>query len=297
MTKILITGANSNLGKNLLKVVITTTDYEVIALASEKQKIEIALEEIGCGDQVNQRVTAVSNQVFLNGCEINDIDIAIHMAFARRFRSDAEIADSIVFAKKIFQKCEVLNIPNIINLSSAGIYGNQSEARTEETIPAPDSLYSMAKYATEIIFDTVCQNAKKKTNLRLCSVMQSQRLVQELCRQAKEDKVIKLIGGMQRFSYIDIEDAAEALLAFIKYEGNWKPAYNIANTGNVYSLVEIAEIVSDITAQTYGYKPEIVIEPKNIQLNCEVNGLLFETETGWKAKYKMRDMICRIWNG
>ena len=45
MKKILLTGANGMLGAKIIKILIKTTDYDILAVASSENKLKAKLEQ------------------------------------------------------------------------------------------------------------------------------------------------------------------------------------------------------------------------------------------------------------
>lgn len=294
---ILITGSSGFIGGKVIKRLIEDGSYYIFALASSAERINEMLvrENIKCCDAI----TSVSNLEFLSPEYIpSEIYGVLHLAFSRRNRTETEIARSIDFAYKIYEKLAKYKVPKVINLSSQSVYGNTKDFRTEDTPVAPNSLYSFAKYASEKIFDACYSNIHvDKTNVRLDSVIQSQNLVQTLFKQAIEKGVISLKGGKQRFSYIDYHDVAEAILALLKTSCRWKPIYNVGLNRKRYTLIEIAELVRSVTRK-YGYKiPSIEIKKQDILIWAGMDSSLFSNDTGWNPKYDIEKMVERIFWG
>ena len=197
MEKILITGANGMLGGKIIRQIMETTDFDVVAVAASKDKIEAMSEREAIGE--NDRIHFLSNEAFLSG-EITEalsgIGGAVHLAFSRRIRPASDIAASIDFSERVFHRFTEIGAERVINLSTQAVYGNVNGMRKETMDPAPESIYAMAKYATERIFELCMKTAsiQNYTSLRLDLVVQSQNLLPDLCRQAKVG-IIQLRGG------------------------------------------------------------------------------------------------------
>ena len=292
---VLVTGANGLLGRHLIQCLVGQSDYSIIAVGRSRDKVRNALEQEGLG--ANGRICILSNDELLSeGYALKNIYGAVHLAFSRHGHSEADIASSIEYSMKVFNKLASSGINNVINVSSQGVYGNISRIRSIEEPVSPNTLYSMAKYATEKILEQVycTQIHDNITSIRMDNVIQSQNLVKALCRQAKEAGMLQLRGGSQVFSYIDMEDAAEAIAALLNYKGKWAPVYNVGHNQTRYNLLEIADMVAD-TAEKNGYKrPEVVLEEEPIELWAGMDTSLFMADTKWKPQYDIRMMIERI---
>ncbi len=294
MKRILITGANGFLGGRVTKQLINNTNYDIVTVASSEDKVTDMIAREGI-TQAN-RLHFLSNQMLLDSDTVlTNVYGAIHLAFARRACPAEDIASSLNFASAVFKKLAQSNINRVINLSSQGIYGNTEDFRTEQTPPAPTNHYTMAKYASEVIFNTYFENSDvpNYTNMRLDLVVQSQNLVPALCRQAKSGK-IQLKGGEQRFSFIDVEDAASGVVFMLNSSDGWEKVYNLGWNRKRYKLPEVAEIVADVAVE-HGYtRPEIILDKQDISLWAGMDSSRFIMHTGWQPRIDMHDMTEQI---
>ena len=292
---VLITGANGNIGRKLLVNLLNNTSAAIYAVASSEEKVYSALDAEGVKN--TERIFAVKSDEFLSESWDNIFDFdAVHLAFSRRNKPNEDIADSIDYSDKVFKKLKKLNANRVINLSSQGVYGNCREIRTESTKPAPSSQYTMAKYASEKIFNIYFSDMPgSAANIRLDSVVQSQNLVQALCRQAKYDGLIKLKGGDQCFSYIDINDAASALLALLKYDGRWNNVYNVGLNNGRITLLELAGKIADYSRKSSGNAVKIDLDRQPTDIWAGMDASSFMKDTGWTPMYSIEDMIAHMY--
>ena len=106
MKTIAITGASGNLGGLLVEHLLQTTDWEVITFSSND--IDKWMN--------NPRIHQYRNTQILDVFPLLQVDILVHFAFARRFRSNADIASSLDFSEKVFKAvrnhatCRLVNI-------------------------------------------------------------------------------------------------------------------------------------------------------------------------------------------
>lgn len=288
---ILITGANGFLGGKITQKIITDTELDVIAVASSEEKVLSMCEKEGVD---KSRVHFLSNsEMLMPDTELNDVFGAVHLAFARRVRPAVDIASSLTYATAVFHKLANSNIDRIINMSSQGVYGATEEIRTEDTPPAPENHYTMAKYASEVLFNDILSNCPHYTNFRLDLVAQSQNIIKGLCKSAKEGK-INLKGGKQVFSFIDGEDVAEAVVAMLKADGGWETIYNVGWNQKRYTLVELAEIVAEAAIKC-GYKrPEIELTEADISLWAGMNSSRFIEKAGWRPSTGLFETVVSL---
>lgn len=294
MKKILLTGSNGMLGGKLTSHLLNTTDCEIIAVTFTEDMVREMIER----EEITQRerVHFLSNDELLDDkTALDNVYGAVHLAFARRVFPAKDIASSIDFAAAVFRKLAQGGVERVINLSSQGVYGKTEEFRTESTPPAPETQYTMAKYAAEVLFDNYMKNSAVKdyTNLRLDLVVQSQNLIPSLCRQAKEGK-ISLRGGEQRFSFIDADDAVRAIAAMLFSGADWESVYNVGWNRRRYTLTEAAEAVAAVSEQLGYGKPEISLDTQDISLWAGMDSSRFTVHTGWKPEITFEQMIERI---
>ena len=280
---IAITGAGGFLGQSLINKIVQQTSWNVIAFTSS----------FGGGNDT-ARLIYYNNDRLEEVLRDNDIDIILHLAFSRRFRSSTEIAMSIDFSYRVY-KSALNNKCRVVNLSTVGIYGQNETFLSEKDLPAPDSLYSMAKYASEGLLESVFSGQEERvTNLRLSGIAQSQRVLPIFIEQAKTVGKINIQGGTQQFSWIDIDDATEAIIALFRYTGEWKPIYNVTLNRYRYSIVEVANIVAEV-AKEKGYKStEISVTPSDMTVYVGWNSDLFMQDTGWYPRVTLKETIRKM---
>ena len=288
--KIMITGAGGFLGNELLNQLSKNPKYKIIALTSKEDKIYRRFSN-------NKSITCY-NLYDINNKSIpwSDIDMIIHCAFARSYEGHS-LANSLEFTTSLLLKAKNEGVKGFINISSQSVYGGHSNPLWRESLQvSPDSTYSMAKYATEIIIKIICEDSQMKyTNLRLSSLVGPEldvRLVSKFVNNAINSKPIQIIGGKQILSFMHVKDAAEGLFALINIEKSiWKNTYNFGST-NRHTILEIAEIVKRIAPEYTSNPVSIEIEEKDVHIDSGMDSSLFYNDTGWKPKYDM-DAIVR----
>ncbi len=286
---VIITGVDGFLGGKITKRILTETDWHVLGLTLDLNMPEKMMEREGISH--SDRVQFMTNSDFLDpNFKKQNVYGVVHLAFSRRIQPATDIASSINFASSVFHKLAEIHADRIINMSSQGVYGNTDVIRTEDTPPAPENHYTMAKYASEVLFNDILRDTAHHTNFRLDLVAQSQNIIKGLCKSAKEGQ-INLKGGKQVFSFIDAEDVATAVVAMLKTEGDWATVYNVGWNRNRYTLTELAEIVAE-AAEKCGYnRPVIKLEEADIVLWAGMDSSRFMKKTGWEPKTQIKDTI------
>ncbi|MDP3387191.1 MAG: NAD(P)-dependent oxidoreductase [Eubacteriales bacterium] len=289
---ILISGAGGFLGGELIKQLGNNPNYNILALTSNKSKLKMRFKEI-------KNISYISVNDWNDGTFVwKSVDVLIHCAFT--IKSDNELlATSLEFTKKIFEDAKKHKVSSVINMSSKSVYGTKSKPLWMESLQvSPENSYALAKYASEIIADTVLRDSDTRyTSIRLASLIGpgfDMRAISKLIKSALENKTIKIVGGKQTFEFLDIRDAAGALISLISSsQEKWCPIYNLGNSERK-TIIEIANIVSCLASDYVDAPILIELEEKNTELDIGMDSSLFYDATGWKAQYTMRDTLDSI---
>ena len=293
---VLITGADGRLGGALVKVLTQRGEYGIVTVSLDKQMAYDMLER----EQIADREDIViwdQDDFFRKDWAGLNIETAIHMAFARGNRPSSEIANSLDYSWSVYQRLYDMKIPRIVYLSSQSVYGKVSAWRTEELPPSPESIYAMAKYAGEKLLEARFKGDSnfEYTVLRLDYVIQSQKLIPTLCKNAKEKGALTLRGGRQTFSYIDKSDVATAIAALLNYHGAWKTLYNVGPDRMRYSLMDMANMVVEAARSHGAGEIKVELTEDDTELWSGMDSSAFMRDTGWKPSMDVRQMIQTIY--
>lgn len=283
---IVLTGSGGRIGRSLIERILNQTSWRVLAFSSSLEETE----------RWNGRVIVHRNEDISALLPLmQGIDTCVHMAFSRRFNTNKDIALSLDFSS-LFFKSILASDCRVINLSSVGVYGLNSNFPDEKTPPSPDSLYSMAKYASEVLINSYFQGGERSfSNVRLSGVAQSQRVLPVFIDNAKNKGEIQITGGKQQFSWIDIMDAVDALIALIAYDGPWHSVYNVTLNKVRYQISELAEVVADVAELNGLDRTKITIIPNDDDpIRVGWNSELFMSETGWRPLVPIEETIRRM---
>ena len=291
----LITGADGNLGGKMTKKIVDETRYGVIAVTSYPERLPVMMQRESISN-VDKILSLSSEDMFKMDLTETGIIGCVHFAFSRAIFPANEIADSLDYSMKAFDKLVRSGIQNCIYISSQSVYGDAPAIRTETTPPAPNSIYAMAKYAGEKLFE-LCykeQSSLQHTIIRLDNVIQSQNLVASLCCKAKEGKDLELVGGNQVFSYIDVSEVPNAIYALFNSKCKWKNIYNVGPNEMRASLLDVAKAVQFV-AEKYGNRIGIKLRADDRELWAGMNTLRFFNDTGWKPQLDLNNMVENIY--
>lgn len=286
---ILVSGASGFLGKELVQQLLEE-NYRTIALTSKPKEL---IKYFG-----NQsKFIALNINNWTKKIDKNiDIHLFINCAFPRSSKPD-QLAEGLDFTEKIIKDAINLGIKNIVNISSQSVYSQKDKSTPDENSEvAPESLYGMAKYASERIVTVLCENSGKinYSNIRLASLTGNEleaRMTNKFVKIAINGGTITVNGKGQKVSYLEVRDAASALIAMInKDPDTWKTIYNLGNH-HYYSVLDIVETINEV-AKKYSV-PGINIDLKNKKddFNNLINSELFYLDFNWKPKYDINLMV------
>ena len=296
---ILVTGAGGYLGGELVEQLLDLGRHQVLALTSNK---EVPYSRFSKSETFScYGMDEWTSDVL----PWDQVDIIIHCAFARAYRPFVEIASSLKFTNDLFNFAAQHSTASIVNISSQGVYGQEySPLWTEDTPVAPDSIYGFAKYSSELLLQNVLELSANNiygTNIRLASLTGGKNglkpeVISKFVTHAIRGENIRIIGGEQVFSYIDVRDAVSALISLIDIDAKkWKTTYNLGSNQR-YTIVELADTVIK-AAETYCLAPiQIEFERKDIRQDVGMDSSQFYCDMGWKPVHDMESTIASLFN-
>lgn len=293
MKNILITGANGYIGKNLVKSLTELNKYKILCVVSTVEKFELLKSQISnC-----ENIYYISNDQFIDEYNTNEvIDVAVHLASSRANAGSEKIAEGIRYSERVFKKFKELRVKRVINISSQSVYGNTSDIRHEYTPVNPNTLYALSKYAIECLLDAIMSDCEcEYTNVRLDSVIQSQRIVSIFSSNIKTSGKIHITGGKQVFSYIDIEDAVLAIIDLLEASAEYKRVYNVGLNESRINIVELAEMLIEIGKEDGYSNLTYSLDENDNEIWAGMNSELFSKDTGWTPKLSLYDSIKKVY--
>ncbi len=291
MKRVIITGSGGYLGSTIIQQMLQQTDDVIYAVTSQPEKVAEKYAR-------EQRVVCIGNEC-LERQELPQADVLLHLAFARRFSTDQQIAQSIAFSRTVFEAAKACRIPGLIYVSSQGVYGNTPDLRdVEKTHVSPAGLYTLAKFAAEEVLWAVLgaqDSGVKCTAVRLDSIAGNQKMLPAFVANAIEKQTIHVVGGTQVFSFMDVRDAAGGLMALMNLNSEkWQKVYNLGPHDRRYTIMQLAELTAKVTEKRGYGKVTVTLEKKDIAQFAGMNALPFMQDTGWQAQYTMEDIISNL---
>jgi len=288
---IVISGASGLLGSELIRQLSNNSKCNVLALTSQKTKLEEQTKEFG-------NVFVIQNDDFFQSDFQNQIDVLLNCAFTRKLNGSA-LASSLDFSAKLIKQAVGMGVKSIINISSQSVYSRtRKQPASEKTSVNPDTMYGIAKYANELLISSICnQHMITHTNIRLASLVGTQfsaRLVNRMVDNALNTNRITVNGGDQIISYLGLKDAARGLIAIaISDKKNWNNIYNLGST-EAYSLNEIAKLIKALVEKNTSQSVDITRLESEDFINMSLDSQEFFSAFAWLPEDKLEDIILNI---
>ena len=295
MRKVVLTGAGGFLGSHLLAELLGRGD-EVCAVSS-KSAAQL-LSSAGAGGADLSLLKVIGHDDW-NGlaAEISDADVLVNCAFPRNV-DGYQLADGMDYLQRLFAIAGASQVGAVVNISSQSVYSQtRTEPAREDTPVCLESKYAVAKYASEQLLEAYCGD-KPHTNIRLASLIGpgfDQRVVNKMVSRALESGVIEVCDNGSRFGYLDVLDAADALVAVCESDPDeWEQVYNLGPEGGV-TLTEIAECAAKEVGARCGRQVKLLMGGSDSQATSSVlDSALFDRSFDWEARNSLLETVKRI---
>ena len=232
---------------------------------------------------------------------VKDVDVVCHCAFSRS-QTVSDLYQSISLSKKIFNWSISNKVKKLVNISSQSVYGDfRNYPSKEKDIINPYDYYGLAKYVCEEFAHSILSNKIDYINIRLASLIGpdfKERSIFKIINAAYVQKKIKIYGGEQLYSYLDVRDAVNGLVfAIERNEPYIKRTYNLG-PNNHYTLAELATKVAKILNDN---RSEVDISKTQTDavniVKMPLNSDDFFHDFKWHPLYTIEDSIKHIFKG
>lgn len=218
MKKVIITGANGFIGRNL-SLHLAAQGYEVVALVAKDFPYDFLLgkERIQCVEFTFDNLAELNHETALNGASI-----LYHLAWAgvsTTYKNEALTqAQNIQYGLKVLEFAKENSIPRVIVPGSASEYACGQSIINGHNIAAPSDMYSASKVATRM----VCQTYAKQLGIEfiwtaITSIYGPGRndnnLITYAIKTLLRGEKPSFTGLEQQWDYLYIEDLMSALTA------------------------------------------------------------------------------------
>jgi nucleoside-diphosphate-sugar epimerase len=211
------------------------------------------------------------------------------------------MAESLAFTQELVTRATMHQVPAIMNISSQAVYGTKRPPLWLESQPAaPETPYAMAKHAAELMIgcahwhnrQTCCSSLRMATLAGGQDGLGENELIVKFVSQALDGREIRVLGGQQRLTRLDVRDATSAILHLLAIPATeWQPEYNV-DALESHTVLDLAQSVIELTAQkTETAKVRLVVEEQETQLAFGMSTTRFATDTKWRPQYSLKDTI------
>lgn len=291
---IAITGGTGFLGQTIIKMY--GKEYDFVVLSRKK-----AFESL----QNNEKYITVNYE---NKDELKkalfDCDAVIHLGASVMHDMDSDVClpkyiHNLTFSDNLFGVCRELGIKNIVNASSAAVYGmNVNKAYTEEDLCFPNSCYGLIKHAVEDLAYLYNQNyGMKIKSLRYGKILGYWDMTSPksfwgiLLNNCINKEPIPVWGsGKTGRDVLYVKDASYATISAI-LRSECKGVFNIGS-GRVSSNAEIAKKYCDVFGNTAGIKHVPMESEKIVRTSLDCSKAKREIE--FSVRFGLEDMIYDI---
>lgn len=261
--RFVVTGAGGFLGSSLVRELLSTTDHDVVAVTSQTDAELKALLEQRPYPALSREPDVHSREALLAPGFLRDGDVVVNCAFPWN-RGGTAMAQGLEYLVRLFDAASAVSLHSFVNVSSQSVYSqSRTEAAGEDSPLECDTPYATGKYAMElaaglVLPPSVLVNARMSS---LIGVGYDIRIVNRFITKFLAGDTVTIQGGEQTFDFMDVRDAARALIAVgIAGPPSGSSALNIGSN-NPLTLKEIAQTVADVVRAETGLPAEIAWEP------------------------------------
>lgn len=287
---VLISGASGFLASNLIKIMQNDERFMIYALSRNTSNLRLKFNKVD-----NIEFITVDDLFKDRGNELT-IDTLIHTAFTLTSEL-SKLTESIILSERLFLWALKANIGTIINISSKSVYDNAGKIlKNESTIISPQTPYGLAKYYTERLSNHILVS-DRATSIRLASLIGPGfdiRMVSKMVKAALTTQMIEVNDAYQVFSYLDVKDAADAIITMIlSCKDKWQKVYNLGHY-ECYTMIEIASTIAKIAKDSYGLDIDIKVVEKDTSVITRMDSNMFYHDFNWQPKYHLKESLIDI---
>ena len=279
MKKILITGSEGFVGKNLIRYL---KNYSFQIVETKDTSFDLKLNE--------------------SWKQIEKCDYLIHLAgksfVPKSWEEPARfIENNILLITNALEYCRV-NKTKLIFLSSY-LYGNCKKIPIKENAPIEaTNPYALSKLLSEKLCYFYKNNFQvNNIILRVFNLygpgQPKEYLLSKITNQVRYENIIKVDDLSPKRDYVYIDDLCSAIVKAINYKGN-EHIFNIGS-GKSYSVKEVIEFIQNIYGTSLNIDEKKLIR-KNEILNTIADINLAKKELQWSPIYELKEGLKKIKN-
>lgn len=272
MKRIIISGAGGFLGTELIRRALNE-NLNVIAISS--------------GDRIQAGIPCINTEEFLkNGWQCTSEDIFINCLFPTN-ADGLKMADGLNKVYQMIDRAYESGAGSFINISSQSVYASKRTApATEESQLSLETPYAVGKYSSEAMVNRIFAD-RPHTNIRLASLIgvgYDQRILNRMIIQAMKGETLKVVGGMQRYGFLDVRDAAAGLIKLAESNPEkWRETYNLGRNDSC-TLTDIAECVVSEMKLLQGRDVLFTVVEGRDDRNSSIDASVFMKSFNWSPE-------------
>lgn len=297
---ILVTGANSYLGRATLDALLKNKDVgRIIGLVRQIERFNnVDSPKLPSGIEVYPLSS------FYDGTlNFGEVDIVCHLASSRPVHTHHEIAESLTFTQHLVNSAIKHQTAGFIYASSQSVYGTKQKPLWHEAqAPAPETAYAMAKYSSELLLKQIStlNPMCHTTSLRISRlfgpspVFRQDELPHKFIASALNNQALTVMGGPQKMDFIDVRDAASVISTLISTpRARWLPVLNVSS-GTPTSVLELAQLALSVAGHKAPYTQWI---KQNLTFSAPDFGMdisYLSEKFNWQATFDIRATLSAI---
>lgn len=298
--RFVVTGAGGFLGSHVVRELLTSTGHEVVAVTSQTaHELKDVLERAPY-PAMHRLPDVLPRRELLPPGSLGADDVIINCAFPWN-RGGVELADGLEFLVGLFDVASKAHVHSFVNVSSQSVYSQSRTEPADEQSPIEcDTPYSTAKYAMElaagqVLSHDVLVNARMSS---LIGVGYDVRIVNRFLARFLAHQDVQIQGGEQLFDFMDVRDAAKALVVLALTDPRNRPTVVNVGSNNALALKEIAHTVADVVRAETEHRPVITWSPSSGDTRTlGLNSNLLHREFGFTPQFTLADSTRHILHG
>lgn len=284
MKRLVISGAGGFFGTAIIRKAQEYPDIEIVAISSNLSKF---------ATQDYSNCSVISTDEFINkGFDFTEQDVMINCLFPTN-ADGYKMANGLEKVYKIISTAKDSGVRAFINISSQSVYHSKREqAAKEEDALCLENAYAVGKYSSEMFCNQVLREIPH-SNIRLASLLgvgYDQRIINRMIDQALLGRELNVMGGMQRYGFLDVRDAAAGILKMVVSDSSkWDEVYNLGRSES-YSLIDVAELIIE-QLKSHGVNTKYNITEGTDNRNSSINARKFMESFRWNAEIPLSKTI------